>query len=171
MDILTSLLIIPLITVIILLFTQELKKIRVIAAIGMGIQLLQTIHLVLTYISERASGNNKEMILQKSYQWFESINIEYNVGVDGIFGPTETLIICDQSSNIDFVVSDLMAQAEHDVLGGRISQRLAPQNRPPSGGRRTEGERRRTAQQRANKENDKTKQGKILETCVRKPLK
>ena len=39
-----------------------------------------------------------------------------DVGVDGIFGPTETLIICDQSSNIDFVVSDLMAQAEHDVL-------------------------------------------------------
>ena len=37
-----------------------------------------------------------------------------DVGVDGIFGPTETLIICDQSSNIDFVVSDLMAQAEHD---------------------------------------------------------
>lgn len=39
-----------------------------------------------------------------------------DVGVDGIFGPTETLIICDKSSNIDFVVSDLMAQAEHDVL-------------------------------------------------------
>ena len=39
-----------------------------------------------------------------------------DVGVDGIFGPTETLIICDQSSNVDFVVSDLMAQAEHDVL-------------------------------------------------------
>jgi len=39
-----------------------------------------------------------------------------DVGVDGIFGPTETLIICDQSSNIDFIVSDLMAQAEHDVL-------------------------------------------------------
>ena len=39
-----------------------------------------------------------------------------DVGVDGIYGPTETLIICDKSSNIDFVVSDLMAQAEHDVL-------------------------------------------------------
>tara|TARA_Y100001970_G_scaffold178023_1_gene216866 strand:- start:9439 stop:10743 length:1305 start_codon:yes stop_codon:yes gene_type:complete len=39
-----------------------------------------------------------------------------DVGLDGIFGPTETLIICDESSNIDFVVSDLMAQAEHDVL-------------------------------------------------------
>ena len=39
-----------------------------------------------------------------------------DVGVDGIFGPTETLIICDKSANKEFVVSDLMAQAEHDVL-------------------------------------------------------
>ena len=38
------------------------------------------------------------------------------VGLDGIFGPTETLIIADNSSNIDYVVGDLMAQAEHDVL-------------------------------------------------------
>ena len=38
------------------------------------------------------------------------------VGLDGIFGPTETLIIADNSSNLDYVVGDLMAQAEHDVL-------------------------------------------------------
>ncbi len=38
------------------------------------------------------------------------------VGVDGIFGPTETLIISDNSANKEFVVSDLMAQSEHDVL-------------------------------------------------------
>ena len=39
-----------------------------------------------------------------------------DVGVDGIFGPTETLIICDNTANKEFVVSDLMAQAEHDIL-------------------------------------------------------
>lgn len=39
-----------------------------------------------------------------------------DVGVDGIFGPTETLIICDNTANKEFIVSDLMAQAEHDVL-------------------------------------------------------
>jgi histidinol dehydrogenase len=39
-----------------------------------------------------------------------------DVGVDGIFGPTETLIISDNSANKDFIVADLMAQAEHDVL-------------------------------------------------------
>ena len=84
MDILTSLIIIPLLTVLTLLFTKGLKNVRVIAAIGMTIQLLQSIRLVFIYLAERASGNDSEMILQKSYQWFESINIQYNVGVDGI---------------------------------------------------------------------------------------
>lgn len=39
-----------------------------------------------------------------------------DVGLDGIFGPTETLIIADSSSNKDYVTGDLMAQAEHDKL-------------------------------------------------------
>jgi NADH-quinone oxidoreductase subunit M len=84
MDILTSLIIIPALTVLALLFTKGLKNVRVIAAIGMTIQLLQSIRLVFIYLAERASGNDSEMILQKSYQWFESINIQYAVGVDGI---------------------------------------------------------------------------------------
>ena len=84
MDILTSLIIIPMLTVLALLFTKGLKNVRVIAAIGMTIQLLQSIRLVFIYLTERASGNDSEMILKKSYQWFESINIQYAVGVDGI---------------------------------------------------------------------------------------
>ena len=84
MNILTSLIIIPALTVLVLLFTKRLKNVRLIAAIGMTIQLLQTIRLVFIYFAERASGNDSEMILQKSYQWFESINIQYAVGVDGI---------------------------------------------------------------------------------------
>ena len=84
MDILTSLIIIPALTVLALLFTKGLKNVRVIAAIGMTIQLLQSIRLVFIYLAERASGNDSEMILKKSYQWFESINIQYAVGVDGI---------------------------------------------------------------------------------------
>ena len=38
------------------------------------------------------------------------------VGLDGMFGPTETLIIADNSCDLDFIVADLLAQAEHDVL-------------------------------------------------------
>jgi histidinol dehydrogenase len=37
-----------------------------------------------------------------------------DVGIDGLYGPTETLIIADDSANPSFIASDLLAQAEHD---------------------------------------------------------
>lgn len=84
MDILSSLILIPIITVIILLFFKNLKQIRLIAAIGMSIELLQCIHLVFLYLTKRSAGDTSEMMFQKTYQWFDSINIQYSVGVDGI---------------------------------------------------------------------------------------
>ena len=37
------------------------------------------------------------------------------VGIDGLYGPTETLVIADKSNDIELCASDLIAQAEHDV--------------------------------------------------------
>lgn len=42
------------------------------------------------------------------------------VGIDGIPGPTETLIIADAQANPDLVAADLLAQAEHDILASAI---------------------------------------------------
>jgi histidinol dehydrogenase len=42
------------------------------------------------------------------------------VGIDGLAGPTETSIIADDSANPAWVASDLLAQAEHDVLASAI---------------------------------------------------
>ena len=39
-----------------------------------------------------------------------------DVGLDGIFGPTETLVIGDDTANAEFCAADLIAQAEHDIL-------------------------------------------------------
>src|SRR6185436_16278739 len=36
------------------------------------------------------------------------------VGVDGFLGPSEILVIADDSGHADFIASDLIAQAEHD---------------------------------------------------------
>jgi histidinol dehydrogenase len=51
------------------------------------------------------------------------------VGLDGLYGPTETVIIADDTANADWVAADLLAQAEHDVLATAIlltpSRRLA----------------------------------------------
>jgi len=42
------------------------------------------------------------------------------VGIDGLAGPTETMIIADQFANPAWVAADLLAQAEHDVLASAI---------------------------------------------------
>lgn len=42
------------------------------------------------------------------------------VDIDGLHGPTETLIIADESANPAFCAADLLAQAEHDVLASAI---------------------------------------------------
>jgi len=42
------------------------------------------------------------------------------VGIDGLAGPTETVVIADDSANPAWVASDLLAQAEHDVFASAI---------------------------------------------------
>lgn len=42
------------------------------------------------------------------------------VGIDGLAGPTETLIIADEFANPTWVAGDLLAQAEHDLLASAI---------------------------------------------------
>jgi histidinol dehydrogenase len=42
------------------------------------------------------------------------------VGIDGLAGPTECLIVADHTANPQFLAADLMAQAEHDPLAQPI---------------------------------------------------
>jgi len=42
------------------------------------------------------------------------------VGIDGLPGPTETIVIADETAHPAWVASDLLAQAEHDVLATAI---------------------------------------------------
>lgn len=53
------------------------------------------------------------------------------VAIDGLHGPTETVIIADDSANPVFCAADLLAQAEHDEMASAIlittSSRLAEQ--------------------------------------------
>ena len=42
------------------------------------------------------------------------------VDIDGVFGPTETIILADEGANADFCAADLIAQAEHDPLATAI---------------------------------------------------
>jgi histidinol dehydrogenase len=42
------------------------------------------------------------------------------VGIDGLAGPTETVVIADDTANPKWVAADLLAQAEHDPLATAI---------------------------------------------------
>jgi histidinol dehydrogenase len=42
------------------------------------------------------------------------------VGIDGLAGPTETVVIADEHANPKWVAADLLAQAEHDVIASAI---------------------------------------------------
>lgn len=51
------------------------------------------------------------------------------VGIDGLAGPTETMVIADDYAKPEWVAADLLAQAEHDMLASAIlltpSEKLA----------------------------------------------
>ena len=53
------------------------------------------------------------------------------VGIDSIAGPSEVMIIADNSAKPEYIVADLMAQAEHDSMASSIlvtnDQKLAEQ--------------------------------------------
>ena len=84
MDILTLLVIIPILTMIGILFTKDNKGARVVTAAGMCVQLIVTAVLVFLYLSARKSGVMHEMLFTADYLWFPSLNIHYAIGVDGI---------------------------------------------------------------------------------------
>lgn len=84
MNILSLFVLIPILTVVVLLFSRNMKQTRIISAIGMGIQLVLSGLLVYLYLTERAAGNTAEMLFFYDSVWFPTLNIHYTIGVDGI---------------------------------------------------------------------------------------
>lgn len=84
MNILTLHVIIPIVTMIGILFTRDNKGARIVSAAGMGVQLIATAVLVFMYLAARKSGVMAEMLFTADYLWFPSLNIHYAIGVDGI---------------------------------------------------------------------------------------
>lgn len=84
MDILTLLLIVPVLTIIAIALSRNPDQVRRSAAVGMGIQMLQSLYLVIAYLNERSSGNIDEMVFTRKFMWFKTLNIQYDTGVDGI---------------------------------------------------------------------------------------
>ncbi len=84
MNILNFFVIVPVLTVLSIFFTKGLKGTRIVSAIGMGIQLLLSAYLIFDFLGQRAAGDTSEMLYTLDYVWFETLNIHYSIGVDGI---------------------------------------------------------------------------------------
>lgn len=84
MNILSLFVLIPVLTVIAIVFTKNMKQTRLVSAIGMGIQLILSGILIYLYLSERNAGNTADMLFMYDAVWFPTLNIHYTVGVDGI---------------------------------------------------------------------------------------
>ena len=83
MDILSLFILVPLITILALVFTKGLKQARIVSMIGSIVQLGMAINLVFAYFKEKAV-NSDIMVFTKDVVWFKEFNIHYYIGVDGI---------------------------------------------------------------------------------------
>ena len=83
MDILTLFIVVPVLTILALVFTRDLKQSRIVAALGMLVQFAMAINLVFAYIREKQI-NDDIMVFTRDLTWFETFNIHYAIGVDGI---------------------------------------------------------------------------------------
>jgi NADH-quinone oxidoreductase subunit M len=84
MNILTFFVVIPVLTITGIILVKDIKRVKLVASIGMGLQLLLAALLVVLYIMQRRAGNTEEMLFIKDFVWFKSLNIHFALGVDGI---------------------------------------------------------------------------------------
>ena len=83
MDILSLFILVPIITILALVFTKGLKQARIVSMVGSIVQLGMAINLVFAYFKEKAV-NDDIMVFTKDVVWFKEFNIHYYIGVDGI---------------------------------------------------------------------------------------
>jgi NADH-quinone oxidoreductase subunit M len=84
MDILTLFVLIPVLTITGIVIVKETRQAKLVAAIGMGTQLIMAGVLIFLYLTERHAGNTAQMLFVRNVEWFKSLNICYSVGADGI---------------------------------------------------------------------------------------
>jgi len=84
MNILLLLIIIPILTIIGILFTRDNKKVHVVSAIGMTFQLITAAIIIIWYLAERHAGNTAEVLFASNWVWYETLNIRFYIGVDGV---------------------------------------------------------------------------------------
>jgi NADH-quinone oxidoreductase subunit M len=84
MNPLLILIVIPILTMVSIVMTRDIKHVRVVAAIGMSAELLFSFILLYLFYHQRNAGNTDPMLFVTTTTWYESFNIQMKFGVDGI---------------------------------------------------------------------------------------
>ena len=84
MNILSLFVLIPLLMLLGLWIARNLNQVRGVMVAGSSALLVMAVYLTISYISLRNGGAEGEMLFVAEVPWFEPLNINYSVGVDGI---------------------------------------------------------------------------------------
>jgi NADH-quinone oxidoreductase subunit M len=84
MNPLILLLILPVLTMIGITLVKDWRQVRIVAAVGMSLQLILAFMILYWFYDIRHGGNTEPMILVSSHVWYETFNIQLKFGVDGI---------------------------------------------------------------------------------------
>jgi len=84
MDFLTLFIVVPILTIVGIVFARNHNQVRWIAAAGSSVSMVLAAVVILRYLAERQAGNLSEFLFVADYIWYPSFNIRYTIGVDGI---------------------------------------------------------------------------------------
>ena len=84
MNFLSLFVLFPLLTLLGLWLCRNTKQVHAVAVTGASALLILTGYLTVDFLTQRAAGNDAEMLYTASVMWFAPLNIHYAVGVDGI---------------------------------------------------------------------------------------
>ena len=92
MNILSIFVLIPLLMLLGLWLSRNIKQIRTVMVVGASALVLAAVGLTIAYLQARAAGDTAEMLFRADVPWYPALNIHYSVGVDGI--SVAMLLLC-----------------------------------------------------------------------------
>ncbi|MBX2954971.1 MAG: NADH-quinone oxidoreductase subunit M [Cyclobacteriaceae bacterium] len=81
---LISLIVIPALTALAVMFARNAEQVKTLSATGMSIQLIQSFYLLYEFLKERSAGNSETVLFGNRLEWYPSLHISFDYGVDGI---------------------------------------------------------------------------------------
>lgn len=81
---LSLLIILPLLTVLALLFCKGQNQVRWVSFAGVAAQLVLVFALLMLYWQQHAVHNTEHYLFESRQSWFSALSIQYHIGVDGI---------------------------------------------------------------------------------------